>query len=117
MMQKTNQDTPRIAREKKTVQKMIHLYCRKNHKPEGTLCPACQDLLDYAIFRMDHCPYEEEKPTCANCPIHCYRPDMREKIRQVMRYAGPRMLLYHPLLTIQHLMDGLRKASERDLRY
>jgi len=116
-MNTNNIRTPRIHREKTTVQKMIQLYCRGYHAPEGLLCPECQDLLNYANFRIDHCPYEDEKPICAKCPIHCYRPTMREKIRQVMRYAGVRMLRHHPYLTIQHLLDGLHKAPELHLRF
>jgi aldehyde:ferredoxin oxidoreductase len=84
---------------------------------ETSYAQECQDLLDYAFYRIDHCPYEDEKPTCAKCPIHCYRPTMREEIRQVMRYAGPRMLLHHPILTLQHLSDSMRKAPERHLRF
>jgi hypothetical protein len=38
---------------------------------------------------------------------------MREKIRDVMRYAGPRMLLTHPVMAIAHLLDGLRKPRPR----
>jgi hypothetical protein len=114
-MKYANSMTQRIAREKKTVQKMIGLTCWSNHWSKDSLCAECQDLLNYAVFRIDHCPYGEDKPTCLNCPIHCYRPDMQEKIRQLMRYSGPRMLFRHPLLTVCHLIDGLRKAPERDL--
>ena len=74
-----------------------------------------QELLDYARLRLGKCPYQEGKPTCANCPIHCYRPEMREKIRATMRYAGPRMLLRHPILAILHLLDGRKEAP--DLRH
>ena len=106
--------TQRIAREKKTVKKIIGLYCLNNHGNKDSFYSECQDLLDYALFRIDCCPYGEDKPTCLNCPIHCYRPDMQEKIRRVMRYAGPWILFRHPLLTVIHLFDGLRKAPEQD---
>lgn len=98
-MLKADNNTEHIVRDKKTVHKIIQLYCHKNYRPEGSLCPECQDILAYAIDRIDHCPYENEKPTCVNCPIHCYRPNIFEKIRQVMRNAGPRTLFRHPLLT------------------
>ena len=78
----------------------------------GALCESCETLAAYAQARLFRCVYQEAKPTCANCPIHCYRPDMREQVRAVMRYAGPRMLLRHPYLAIMHLLDGLRKAPE-----
>ena len=50
---------------------------------------------------------EENKPTCKKCPIHCYKPDMKEKMREAMRYAGPRMMWYHPIAAIKHLIREL----------
>jgi len=102
-------ETRRIKREKETVQAMIRLYCRAHHQPQKKLCEACQALSDYALLRIDRCPFNPNKPTCLNCPVHCYQAEMREKIRAVMRYSGPRMLLHHPILTVQHLIDGWRK--------
>ena len=63
-------------------------------------------LLAYARVRLDKCRYGTEKPTCANCPTHCYKPAMRERVREVMRYSGPRMLRKHPVLAVAHLVDG-----------
>ena len=103
----------RLAREECTVRAMIRLDCRAHHGPSGELCPECAALAEYARARLARCPFAEQKPTCANCPIHCYRPAERAAIRRVMRYAGPRMLLHHPLLAIGHLLDGLRRASDR----
>ena len=69
---------------------MIALYCRRQHKtPKGTLCPECRQLHDYALTRIDKCPFMETKTFCSACKVHCYKPDMREKIRAVMRWAGP----------------------------
>jgi hypothetical protein len=73
------------------------------------LCAACEGLLEYARERLDRCPFQERKTTCVNCAVHCYRAERREQIRDVMRYAGPRMLWRHPILTIWHLLDGRRK--------
>lgn len=56
------------------------------------------------MVRLDRCKFGNEKPTCKKCPIHCYKPDMREKMRAVMRWAGPRMMLYHPKEAIRHLI-------------
>ncbi len=69
------------------------------------MCPECNALFDYAMKRLDHCPYGEHKPVCVHCPIHCYKKDMREQVRIVMRFAGPRMLARHPYLAIRHLID------------
>lgn len=91
-----------IALEKKTVQAMVEIYCAGHHGRGGVLCPDCQALLTYSHDRLDRCPYGEAKPTCKECPVHCYRPDPREAMRVVMRYAGPRMLWRHPLLATAH---------------
>jgi len=103
---------PRIEREKRTVGKMIELYCAGRHaSAHGQLCPDCADLHAYTMLRLDRCPFQEAKTTCANCAVHCYRPDRREQIRVVMRYAGPRMLWAHPLLAVRHLLDDRRKTA------
>ncbi len=99
-----------LKREQETVSKMIALYCTSQHKTQkGQLCTACQSLEAYAHQRIERCPFGEGKPTCAKCPIHCYQPDRREQIRQVMRFSGPRMLIHHPILAIRHLFNGLHK--------
>lgn len=104
----------RIRRERRTVTAMIRMYCRARHASDasGALCDDCRGLHDYAMQRIDNCPFCLRKPTCANCVVHCYKRNMREEIRTVMRYAGPRMMWHHPWLTAMHLMDGLRKAPE-----
>ena len=90
-------------REKQMVSEMIHLYCRKQHggKP---LCADCAALDSYARMRSDKCPFMESKTFCSNCKVHCYKPDMREKIRAVMRFSGPRMLLAHPYTAVSHAL-------------
>ncbi len=74
------------------------------------LCADCQELMDYATKRLEKCPYQEDKSTCANCPIHCYTDTMRERMRVVMRYSGPRMISRHPYLAVRHLLDGRKVA-------
>jgi hypothetical protein len=99
-----------IAREKKTVQTMLEIYCADHHAPADGLCPECRALLTYSHERLDRCPFCEGKPTCKDCPVHCYRPERREAIGVVMRYAGPRMLWRHPWLAIVHLWkEGARR--------
>lgn len=108
---------PRLARELATVAAMVRLYCRDHHAgvphDERRLCAACADLQDYACKRLAACTYGADKPTCVNCPIHCYGRRQREAMRGVMRYAGPRMLWRHPLLAVAHLIDGRRPAPPR----
>ena len=102
----------RIDRERKTVGAMIQLYCQKKHHSKA-LCSECQELYDYAMKRLDKCLYGVNKPTCANCPIHCYKPSLREEIRAIMRFSGPKMALRHPILSFMHLVvDGRRKVAD-----
>ena len=75
----------------------------------GTLCPACAALLEYAGQRRDRCPHGDNKPFCSSCLIHCYKPEMRRQMRAVMRYAGPRMLLSHPIPVLRHMAETMRK--------
>ncbi len=96
----------RIAREQKTVAAMIRIFCRSRHGTRGGLCAECEELHGYAMTRLERCPFGEDKPTCAQCPIHCYKPQLRERIREVMKFAGPRMLWRHPVLAIRHVLDG-----------
>lgn len=103
-----------MQKEQQTIAAMIALYCRDLHKTrKGALCGSCADLLSYARSRLDKCPYAEDKPTCAKCPVHCYKPERRKQIQQVMRYAGPRMLRAHPFLAIRHLLKQFKKPKAR----
>ena len=103
-------ETPRLKREHRTMQCMVEIYCRDHHG-SGTPCDACRTFLDYAEQRLAKCPYGETKPTCARCPIHCYKRAQREQAREIMRYAGPRMTFRHPWLSVTHLFDKLRRVE------
>ena len=92
-----------LRREKKTIEKMIGIYCRDKHQ-FNNLCDDCKDLLEYAIKRIENCQLIENKPTCLDCKIHCYKKDMKERVKLVMRYSGPKMIYKHPLLAINHLL-------------
>ena len=91
----------RIEQEKNIIALMIRLYCRKKEKNER-LCPECEELLDYAYARLERCPFGEEKTSCKRCPVHCYKPAMRERMKRVMRFSGPRMLIYAPTEAMRH---------------
>jgi hypothetical protein len=103
---------PRLARELKTVRVMMRIYCRDLHAQDEGLCAGCEALMNYATRRLDRCVFGDDKPTCANCTVHCYSAAMREQVRTVMRYAGPRMLTRHPVLAVAHLIDGRRPAPD-----
>jgi hypothetical protein len=100
----------RLQREHKTLAAMVLCYCQDHHGTQLDLCPSCQGLLDYATLRLERCRFGENKPTCANCPVHCYQAKRRDEVKMVMRYAGPRMLWKHPLLAVRHILDGYRRV-------
>jgi len=103
--------TGRLKREQDTFRCMARIYCETHHHPAGGgLCEDCESLMKYAERRLEKCPYGTDKPTCAKCPIHCYKPAQREQARAIMSFAGPRMTWRHPLRALQHLFDKLRKA-------
>ena len=101
---------PQLEREWKTLKIMINMYCADNHSSDK-LCMECQQLQDYAFVRLQNCIFQENKPTCANCPRHCYRKSKKRQMREVMKYAGPKMVFKHPILAIKHLWDGKKKVE------
>lgn len=98
-------------REKAVVSQMIKIYCRKKHKCKNGLCDECKELEEYARQRSDKCPFTETKTFCSNCKVHCYKPQMREQIREVMRFSGPQMMLYHPVLAVRHMAESKREKK------
>lgn len=96
--------------EKNTLEKMVKLYCRAKHRKK-TICCDCRELIDYSQKRLDSCRYGKFKPACGNCPVHCYKPVMRERAKEVMRYAGPRMIIFHPLDAVRHLIKNKQKGT------
>jgi hypothetical protein len=103
----------RVRREVRTVEAMVEMHCRARHRRPAGECAECAALMDYVRVRVARCPFQPNKPTCAKCSIHCYNPGMRERIRAVMRFAGPRMTWRHPVLALLHLLDGKRPAPPR----
>jgi predicted amidophosphoribosyltransferase len=104
---------PRMTREARTMETMVTMYCHDQHDTPDGVCESCRELIAYANGRLDKCPFQEGKTTCAKCPVHCYQPALRERMRAVMRHSGPRMLWRHPVMTVLHLYDGLRKEPIR----
>jgi hypothetical protein len=111
-------DSTRISREKKTLKIMIEMYCNANHSNADDTCRECTRLHDYALGKIDKCPFHEKKPVCGKCPVHCYKAEMREDMRAVMRHSGPRMLLSHPVLGIMHIIDRFKYKTngEKNIR-
>jgi len=100
--------TNRMEREAATIKVMVGIYCRHHHKLNVMDCPDCSEIQNYALDRLRYCPFQEGKTSCKNCPIHCYKPSMKENVKRVMRFSGPRMVLRHPVLTIFHFIDDRR---------
>lgn len=93
----------RVEQEKQVVEAMIKVYCRRKHHSK-TLCPECEALYNYANKRLSCCRHGENKSFCSACPTHCYAPKYKEEIKKVMRYSGPWMLIYHPIMAIKHVL-------------
>ncbi len=96
-----------IEKEKKVLKKMITIYCQGKHKSTENLCNECSKLITYSFQKLNLCPFKENKPSCKKCPIHCYSPKMRERIKDVMKYSGPRMIFYTPTEWLKHKIEEL----------
>ena len=110
-MKKNKSVQDKREQEKRVVGLMIKLYCKKKHHTKDSLCAECAQLEEYARLRSDKCPFMETKTFCSNCKVHCYKPDMREQIREVMRFSGPRMMFHHPILAIRHVIESKKEKK------
>jgi len=106
----------RMNREWEMMEVMVRIDCRDHHAPMNGTCVECQQFLDYANMRLERCRFGAKKPTCANCPVHCYQPARRDQVKLVMRYAGPRMMWEHPIMSLGHWLDGFRRAPEIEIK-
>lgn len=104
--------TPRLLRELETIEAMTAIYCRDHHHTTRP-CDDCRALMTYAAKRLAVCTFGEDKPVCAKCQVHCYGKVMREKVREVMRYSGPRMIWRHPWLALMHVVDKRHAAPPK----
>lgn len=101
------------AQEKNTMYFMVKLYCKKKHYTKKGLCVACKEVYEYALRRIDVCPFMETKSFCSNCNVHCYKQDMREKICEMMRFSGSRMLLYKPHMALHHVYVTIKEKRKK----
>lgn len=100
--------------ELKVVGLIIDLYCHHHHKTKKERCENCEQLYQYAKKRIELCPFMETKTFCSNCKVHCYQKEYRSEIRKVMRYSGPRMLMYHPVLAIKHMILSIKEKRKNE---
>jgi hypothetical protein len=86
--------------------KFVEVYCAGKHQTaehasitlsadlgERSLCKECEAFLEYAVAKRLKCPLEAEKPSCKHCRIHCYDKSHREKVREIMSYAGRKLMM------------------------
>ncbi len=110
-------DTEEKRREEMdTMREILTLYCKAHHHAPAAgkdLCADCDALLGYALHRIEKCPRMAVKTFCAVCPVHCYAKEPRAKIKEVMRYAGLRMILHHPFMTLRHMLIQWRSRARR----
>ncbi|MDE6868383.1 MAG: nitrous oxide-stimulated promoter family protein [Clostridia bacterium] len=100
-------------KENKIIPVMVKKYCRGKHGAKGKeICEECKELTEYALFRLSKCPFKINKKFCSFCKIHCYKPEMREKIKAVMKYSGPRMMLSHPVFAISHVVQMIKYKNK-----
>lgn len=80
-------DEKKLRHDLDILDNFTRTYCRLTHRRADGLCPDCRALLDYSLERRRRCPLDP-KPKCKECPVHCYKPAMRARMREVMRVAG-----------------------------
>jgi len=102
-----------IKREQRTITHMISIYCHGQGHAVSGMCADCGSILRYAEERISSCPYRgSPKPACGLCRTNCFTPEMQRRFAQIMRYAGPKMLVRHPLLTLVHVWDAVRAQKK-----
>ena len=97
-----------MSKKRPVIEAMIRIYCEgrcQNETLESGLCQECEELLTYALERLEKCPKVAQKTSCGRCEIPCYREPFKSRIRLVMKYAGPRMVVKHPIKTVKYVMD------------
>lgn len=112
-------------KEKKLIPVMIKMYCKGNHKEKrkdehvkrNGVCSSCQKLTQYALFRLEKCPFKKDKGFCSYCKIHCYLPEYRQEISKVMRYSGPRMIFTHPIFACSHVVGVIKHKREKGKKH
>jgi hypothetical protein len=100
----------RIQKDVQILSEFIYVYCTEKHAGEELYaaeakgrvgrhlekisfqyCKNCRRLLLHAVSKRVLCPHDP-KPSCRKCETHCYGKEYREKIREVMRYSGMRLI-------------------------
>lgn len=94
-----------IDKDRRTLEAMGRIFCSAHHdctKDAAGLCPECRATVDATLERAAACPFGHEG-NCQDCAVRCQRGEARDRIREIMRYAAPRMTLRHPFMTLDYL--------------
>ncbi len=107
-----------LRKDERTLVAMARIYCHGHRhiadsSNDEQLCHECFQVVEYALERTKRCPHEH-KGTCDTCTIQCYKPAMRQRIREIMAYSGPRMMFHHPLMAVRHLAK--KRRSKKGLK-
>jgi len=104
-----------LKREYNTVKAMVEIYCKAHHRTSTPMdeCEPCREFLDHVSDRLDRCSYGQDKPSCKQCAIHCYRPEMKARARAIMIFSGPKMLFSHPIMAIRHLIHSRKRVPTK----
>ena len=111
--------TRKEIKDLKVLLQFTAVYCRVKHVQDKSIvttgqaelqglplsrypvCSDCREFLLYAFQRRLRCPLEE-KPLCKHCPVHCYKPEYRQKVREIMRFSGRHLILRGRLDMLWH---------------
>jgi Nitrous oxide-stimulated promoter len=90
----------------RVIGRFVEVFCTGKHGsvlrsefklPEGlgsiNLCVECAGFTDYAIARRLKCPLQSENPVCKHCTIHCYSPEQRKRMQEIMAYSGRKLIM------------------------
>jgi hypothetical protein len=111
-----------IAKDLGVLGKFVAVYCRHHHRDaerksfamkgmdlsktslgKRKVCADCARLLSHAVTKRAIC-HLEPKPACRLCTEHCYAPDYRQRIREVMKFSGRHLILRGRLDLLFHFL-------------
>ena len=109
-----NTNKQRVERDRRTLAAIGSIYCKGNHpsaqRDETGMCPECRAVIEATAQRAEACPFGHEG-NCQDCSVRCQRGEAQVRIKQIMRYAAPRMAFRHPLMTLEYLRKKRRSRG------
>lgn len=102
-----------LEKDRATLEAMGRIFCKAHHpgpKDASGLCVSCRGTVDVSLAHTESCPHGHVG-NCQDCATHCQRGENRERIREIMRFAAPRMAFCHPLMAIDYLRKKVTKRK------